>query len=190
MKTLFDLCQDPEKGPLFSSLVGDSLYPTDKMDVSKFKRLIQQPLLDLLKNESSSSAQGLLRYLQAMQFLYRGCFDNKLTQQEQRTKLEFARDYFQNMMDQPGKGGRITENLMEQIRMTVDGMIKMREKFPDLRSSALGTLIVENFFSQVRSKIMLFFFLFAFPFFFFFSFFLLSSCSGKEKSDRHIEGYE
>jgi len=154
MRTLFELTQDPEKGPLFASLVGDSLYPTDKMDVNMFKNLIAQPLLDLLKKETSPSVQGLLRYLQAMQDLYHGCFDNKLSKEEQKKKLEAAKDYFTKMMEQPGEGGRITDNLMDQIRMTCEGMIKMREKFPELRSSALGTLIVENFFSQVRSKIL------------------------------------
>jgi len=151
MKTLYNLTLGPNGGQ-YHDLFGDSLYPQDRMDVNHFKRLINPELLSLLREEKDPSVKGVLRYLQVMKQLSDGCLENYISAEEREHCFDHVIRYFVEMKHREGTGARVSDNLIEQILQTCRGMKILAQEYESFIASIFGTLIVENFFSQVRGK--------------------------------------
>ena len=153
LRTLDNL-RDGQNGPAYRKLFPHTVFPKDKMDVQHFKRLIDSKLLELLKDEVEDSARGLFEYLGKMKDLYDGFMDNSMDHSLRFEKLSGVTAYFTDMDAFNGGLGSIGSNLKFQIVESIANLAALHKSHGDLlKPSTYGTLIVENFFSQVRAKV-------------------------------------
>ena len=136
----------------------ETLYPTDKMKLDPVKTLISDQVLKLLQSIPDDDIKEFTLYCEMLKKFYEAwnVNGNFATSIE---KLETVYQYFSNWNTSKQKKEHfITEELFKMITISLNSLKTLRsrliilfKKEPSL-ISILGTNIVENFFSTIRSK--------------------------------------
>jgi len=153
LKTLDQLRFGP-RSHLYRRYFPETVFPKDKMDVGQFKNLINPGLLLLLKGEDDLEVQGLYEYLVHCQNLYDSFMDLSLSSQQRIDKAKASCEYFVSLRRFLRKKASISSNLIFQIMTSTKSLEALLLRNPMIKTYVLATLINENFFSLVRSKVL------------------------------------
>ena len=153
LNTLDDLLQNinGETRRLFNLLHPDSPFPKDQMDLAPIRGLLKENLIRALKDSEEQSAKKLGEYLHHMRLFDKATTDNDMDNGARFRDLESVVAYFRTL-----KG--LTSGLVHQLTTTVESLKAVHaisesvDNGFEFRVSVLGTIVVENYFSTVRSK--------------------------------------
>ena len=145
-----DLDNLRKSSPKFMKLLPSSPFPTDKMDIKYIEELISEDFLDALKTEPGLELKALYEYLSNMK-IFNDSFSNIDEPLEKRMNdLLLVQDYFQSIASHHKSS--IPAQTLEQLCITIDSIRDLSSLETLLLTSAVSTLVVENFFSIIRQK--------------------------------------
>jgi DNA polymerase III epsilon subunit-like protein len=152
--TLLDDLLQSSHGPTrrrFNQLHPSSPFPKDQMDLAPILKLLNPELISALKEREEPAVKAMAEYLQHMCLFHDATTDNEMDNDVRFQSLDRVVKYFQSLSG-------LTSGLVDQLCTTVESLkvlhdlsTKEETKFT-FRVSVLGTIVVENFFSTVRSK--------------------------------------
>ena len=151
LNTLDDLLQSKNGNVrrLFNKLNPASPFPKDQMDLAPIRILLNEDLIKALKENRGKPEQKLGEYLHMMRLFDQATTNNDLNNDKRFADLEAVIIYFKTI-----KG--LTSGLVTQLTTTVKSLKTLwresQEEKYEFRVSVLGTIVVENYFSTVRSK--------------------------------------
>jgi len=141
--------------PALHLVLPETLFPTDRMDIDHYKRIIKKEVLDELAKCPGEGVAGMLEYLRRMSDLHQGFMNNDLPWREREEMLKRAEEYFAALSKKVGeRKPPLTSNLAFQITTSCNSLKTLYLRHPLIfKPSVYGTLVVENFFSCVRRKV-------------------------------------
>ena len=151
LNTLADLMTSEEgvTRRLFNKLHPGPPFPKDQMDLAPIRKLLSEDLINALKENPEESAQKLGEYLGFMRLFDQSTTDNDMDNTLRFTNLQSVVTYLRTLQG-------LTSGLLQQVSTTVESLkeifsLSQKDGF-SFRVSVLGTIVVENHFSTVRSK--------------------------------------
>ena len=134
----------------FQALHPLSPFPKDTMDMAPIEALLKADLSRELRLHSDTAAKLLGEYLEQVR-TFQECFsDNDMDHAERFQKLDSFLVYLSTVIG-------LTDGLKGHLTVSVQGLKKMstlcEESGCHFVPSIFGTIVVENFFSQVRRKV-------------------------------------
>ena len=119
------------------------------MDLAPIRILLNQDLIQALRENRGKPEQKLGEYLHHMRLFDQATTDNEMSNDKRFSDLDAVIGYFNTL-----KG--LTSGLVSQLTTTVKSLktlwlLSESDTF-QFRVSVLGTIVVENYFSTVRSK--------------------------------------
>jgi len=105
---------DPNTRRKYRTLLPDSPFPSDLMNLSSVHELLQGPLIEELKKEALPSCQELGKYLENMKMFYFCCTDNHMDHSVRIRHMEEVTKYFGSMSN--------LGTLAEQILVTTKSL--------------------------------------------------------------------
>jgi DNA polymerase III epsilon subunit-like protein len=153
LNTLADLIssEDQETRRLFKSLHSGTVFPKDQMDLAPIRKLLSDKLIITLKKYPEEGAQKLGEYLGFMRLFDQSTTDNDMDNNMRISNLKTVITYLKTLRG-------LTSGLVQQVSTTIgsiEAIFLLSQKEGDefqFRVSVLGTIVVENYFSTVRSK--------------------------------------
>eukprot|EP00733_Pompholyxophrys_punicea_P000753 Pompholyxophrys_punicea_v1_NODE_265_length_2478_cov_92.556748.p1 type:complete len:635 gc:universal NODE_265_length_2478_cov_92.556748:567-2471(+) len=152
-----DLISWKEKSTIARDLLPLELVPKDKMNVDNITQLIQPKFLAELKKSMDPSLQGLHTYFSFLRTFYNIFDDNNMPFEKKLADIDAVLTYFLAIKNNPvvQASNKPGNNLLSQIETTLKSL-KLLSAYvgpENVLTSALGTNVVENFFSLVRRKV-------------------------------------
>ena len=151
LNTLEDLLQSANGGTrrLFNKLHPGTPFPKDQMDLAPIRDLLKEDLIKALKEHPEEGAQKLGEYLRHLRLFDQATTDNAMENEKRFNDLDLVVKYFETLQG-------LTSGLLQQVSTTVGSLkeifsLSQKDEFK-FRVSVLGTIVVENYFSTVRSK--------------------------------------
>ena len=152
LNTLDDLLgdlTDKASRQRFTALHPNSPFPRDQMDLAPIRALLKEELVLALQAHSKQCVKELGDYLHHLRLFDLATTNNEMDNSVRFHNLDSVVAYFKTL-----KG--LTSGLVHQLSTTVESLkavhqISVDNQF-EFRVSVLGTIVVENYFSTVRSK--------------------------------------
>lgn len=133
------------------------IWPVDKQDMESPKLLFE--LIPALKDSSNTKIQALAKLLQHLSNYYECWSDGTKAASEKLDQIKQFIDYLEKWKLKNGTENFISHQSFSAIKVTHASLIKFKAFFestlqiPLNNFCFLDTLIVENFFSMIRSKV-------------------------------------